>query len=94
MKLFDEANKKSKHPIRNPNWGKGKIMKNKSLDRGSRRLRFVSKLRQTLLLRNRSAPAICVVMEVRREGREEAEEWCELAIYVAVVEVRHEGSFL
>ena len=67
-------------------------MKNKPLDRGSRRLRFVSKLRRTLLLRNRSAPAICVaVVEVRREGREEAEEWREPAICVAVVEVRREA---
>ena len=67
-------------------------MKNKPLDRGSRRLRFVSKLRRTLLLRNRSAPAICVAMvEVRREGREEAEEWREPAICVAMVEVQREG---
>ena len=67
-------------------------MKNKSLDRGSRQLQFVSKLRQTLLLRNHSALAICVVVvEVRREGREEAEEWREPAICVAVVEVWLEG---
>ena len=70
-------------------------MKNKPLDRGSRWLKFVSKLRRTLLLRNRSASAICVaVVEVRSEGREEAEEWREPAICVAVVEVRREGSFL
>ena len=31
------------------------------------------------------------VVEVRREGRDEAEEWREPAIYVAVVEVRREG---
>ena len=67
-------------------------MKNKPLDRSSRRLWFVSKLRQTLLLRNHSAPVICVVVvEIRREGREETEEWRELAICVVVVEVRREG---
>ena len=67
-------------------------MKNKPLDRSSRRLWFVSKLRQTLLLRNHSAPAICVVVvEIRREGRKETEEWRELAICVVVVEVRREG---
>ena len=49
-------------------------------------------VRRTLLLRNRSAPAICVaVVEVWREGRDEAEEWREPAICVAVVEVRREG---
>ena len=75
--------------------GKGKIMKNKRLDCGSWRLRFVSKLWRTLLLRNRSTPVICVAMvEVWREGREEAEEWHEPAICVAVVEVRREGGFL
>ena len=67
-------------------------MKNKPLDSSSRRLRFVSKLRRTFLLRNRFAPAICVaVVEVRREGREETEEWREPTICVAVVEVRREG---
>ena len=67
-------------------------MKNKPLDRGSRRLRFVSKLRRTLLLQNHSAPTIYVaVVEVQREGREEAEEWREPAICVAVVELRREG---
>ena len=38
-------------------------MKNKPLDRGSRWLRFVSKLQRTLLLRNRSPP-VCGVVEV------------------------------
>ncbi|KAL0001854.1 hypothetical protein SO802_015635 [Lithocarpus litseifolius] len=68
-------------------------MKNKPLKSFcSWRLRFVSKLRRTLLLRNRFAPAIYVaVVEVWCEGREEAEEWCEPAICVAVVEVRREG---
>ena len=31
------------------------------------------------------------VVEVRREGREEVEEWREPAICVAMVEVRHEA---
>ena len=44
MKHFDEANKKSEHLIRNPNWGKGKIMKNKPLDRGSRRFLYGDEL--------------------------------------------------
>ena len=52
-------------------------MKKKPLDRGSRRLWFVSKLRQTLLLRNRSAP-VCGVVEVwASKGRHNPEEEAE-----------------
>ena len=50
--------------------------------------------RELFLLQNRSAPAICVaVVEVRREGREEAEEWRELAeeavSVVSLASVKH-----
>ena len=57
--------------IRNPNWGKRKIMKNKPLNHGSRRHQYVSKLHAQLRRPLWRWALVCGVVEVwaSKDGR-------------------------